>query len=67
MSTTHLAAPQAADADRVPPNNPDWRRRKDEATPRGVAVQQTFYAARAESAELIDDYLVTKYVALAGL
>ena len=54
MSTTPLAAPQRTAADRVPPSNADWRRRKDEATPRGVAVQQTFYAARAENAELWD-------------
>lgn len=34
--------------------NADWVARKNAATPRGVAVAQTFYAARARNAELWD-------------
>jgi 4-aminobutyrate aminotransferase len=34
--------------------NQDWKRRKDEATPRGVSVMCDFYAARADNAELWD-------------
>ena len=36
------------------PNNADLQRRKEAATPRGVGVMCSFYAARAENAELWD-------------
>ena len=34
--------------------NAEWQQRKNSATPRGVAVLESFYAARAENAELWD-------------
>lgn len=35
-------------------NNEDWTRRRIAATPRGVSVLESFFAARAENAELWD-------------
>ena len=46
--------PAALDPRLTAGQNAPWQQRKDQATPRGVAVLESFYAARAENAELWD-------------
>ena len=46
--------PAALDPRFTAGQNAPWQQRKDKATPRGVAVLESFYAARAENAELWD-------------
>lgn len=50
-STSHSLA---TDDSHLHGKNSDWQARKNSATPRGVAVANTFYAARAENAYLWD-------------
>lgn len=50
----HHDTPPALDPRFVAGENSEWQQRKGNATPRGVAVLESFYAARAENAELWD-------------
>jgi 4-aminobutyrate aminotransferase len=52
--TTHHDKPPALDPRFIAGDNAQWQQRKGDATPRGVAVLESFYAARAENAELWD-------------
>lgn len=52
--TTHHDKPPALDPRFIAGENAQWQQRKGDATPRGVAVLESFYAARAENAELWD-------------
>jgi 4-aminobutyrate aminotransferase len=56
LSTTPAVRPSAADpqADSSTTRNADWMARKDAATPRGIAILENFFIARAENAELWD-------------
>jgi 4-aminobutyrate aminotransferase len=50
----HHDTPPALDPRFIAGDNAQWQQRKGDATPRGVAVLESFYAARAENAELWD-------------
>jgi len=52
--STHHDTPPALDPRFIAGQNAEWQQRKGNATPRGVAVLESFYAARAENAELWD-------------
>jgi 4-aminobutyrate aminotransferase len=51
---THHDTPPALDPPFIAGANAQWQQRKNDATPRGVAVLESFYAARAQNAELWD-------------
>jgi 4-aminobutyrate aminotransferase len=51
---THHDTPPALDPRFIAGANAQWQQRKNDATPRGVAVLESFYAARAQNAELWD-------------
>jgi 4-aminobutyrate aminotransferase len=51
---THPDTPPALDPRFIAGANAQWQQRKNDATPRGVAVLESFYAARAQNAELWD-------------
>jgi 4-aminobutyrate aminotransferase len=51
---THHDTPHALDPRFIAGANAQWQQRKNDATPRGVAVLESFYAARAQNAELWD-------------